>query len=265
MKKIALYILLAGLILGLTGCVEEDFEAYETEETDTEETDEEASLIDELIEIWNEEDGEEEDEEEEEKEEESETEEAAPDEEEEDKDTASEEEPAENDKTEKEEKTEDEGTGNRVTVDIPASELSDEAIRFRTVTLDNKEVGQEIFSDYDITVVHVWGTFCGPCIAEMGDYAEFYKELPDNVNLIGIVCDVYDGINNNVKEAKNILNDAGAEFTNLRTSDDIYDLTASLQYVPSSFFVDGEGHIIGKILDGADFKDTRKVLDGYLK
>ncbi|WP_026494925.1 TlpA family protein disulfide reductase [Butyrivibrio sp. WCD3002] len=150
------------------------------------------------------------------------------------------------------------------TVNIPESEISDKQLSFKTVSLDNNVVDQSIFADYDITVVHVWGTFCSPCIAEMGDYASFYKELPENVNLVGIICDVYDGIDSNVSDANSILKDAGAEFMNLRISNDLYDITKSLQYVPSSFFVDRNGHVIGEMMDGAGFEQTKSRLESYL-
>ena len=155
--------------------------------------------------------------------------------------------------------------GNTVTVSIPASELSGGTIRFKTLTLDNAEITQDVFSDYDLTIVHVWGTYCQPCISEMGDYAELYRELPDNVNLIAIVCDVYDGIDRNVSDAKSILSDAGAEFVNMRTSDDVYNLIADLQYIPSSFFVDRDGHLIGTMLNGASFSETVSQLNEYLE
>ena len=155
--------------------------------------------------------------------------------------------------------------GNTVTVSIPASELSGVTIRFKTLTLDNAEITQDVFSDYDLTIVHVWGTYCQPCISEMGDYAQLYRELPDNVNLIAIVCDVYDGIDRNVSDAKSILSDAGAEFVNMRTSDDVYNLIADLQYIPSSFFVDRDGHLIGEMLNGASFSETVAQLNEYLE
>ena len=154
--------------------------------------------------------------------------------------------------------------GNGVTVNIPSSEVSADALTFKTVTLDNEEISQDIFSDYDITIVHVWGTFCMPCIAEMGEYAALYNELPENVNLIGIICDVYDGLDSNVSQANDILGNAGAEFTNLRSSDDLYGILSNFQYVPSSFFVDSEGHVIGELMDGAGINDTKNRLDGYL-
>ncbi len=155
--------------------------------------------------------------------------------------------------------------GNTVSVNIPASDISDNVLKFKTLTLDNKEVTQDIFADYDLTVVHMWGTYCMPCIKEMGDYAAFYKDLPDNINMIAIVVDVYDGIDNNVSSANKILGDAGAEFVNIRVSDSLYDLLKSIQYVPSSAIVDSNGHIVGQVMDGASFEETKSRLNGYLK
>lgn len=155
--------------------------------------------------------------------------------------------------------------GNTVSVNIPASDISDNVLKFKTLTLDNKEVTQDIFADYDLTVVHMWGTYCMPCIKEMGDYAAFYKDLPDNINMIAIVVDVYDGIDNNVSFANKILGDAGAEFVNIRVSDSLYDLLKSIQYVPSSAIVDSNGHIVGQVMDGASFEETKSRLNGYLK
>ena len=150
-------------------------------------------------------------------------------------------------------------------VNIPASEITDRTLTFKTVTLDNETVSQDIFKDYDLTIVHLWGTFCQPCIAEMGEYAKLYQELPDNINLIGIVNDVYDGLDSNVSRAHEILGNAGAEFVNVRTSDDLYDIVSEFQYVPSSFFVDREGHIVGSVLDGAGIDETVSRLKTYLE
>ncbi len=163
-----------------------------------------------------------------------------------------------------EEKSGLEEGGNKAAVKIPESALSKTTLSFVTTTLDQQTVTQDVFSDYDITIVHVWGTFCPPCIAEMGDYASLYASLPDNVNLIGIVCDVFDGTDSSVKEANSILGNAGAEFMNLRTSESVYEITESFYYVPSSFFVDREGHVIGEMLDGAGIGDTKRELAAYL-
>ncbi len=266
MKRIALYILLAGLLLVLTGCEKEDFAENEPDAAAAEEmnAEEAASLVEDLINIWNEVDEEE-------------TEGSISDGDEEDQAEAETEAEAEAEtETDSQDKTdsgkddaeqsspEKEGSG-EAKVNIPSSELSDETLRFKTTTIDNKVVSQDIFSDYDITVVWVWGTYCSTCISEMEDYAEFYKSLPSNVNLIGMVFDVYDGIDNNVQEAKEYLGDAGAEFMNLRVSDDLYGFARLFQYLPSGFLVDSEGHIIGKIHEGAGVDEMKQILKGYLE
>ncbi len=155
--------------------------------------------------------------------------------------------------------------GNTVSVNIPASEISDKTLKFKTLTLDNKEADQNIFGDYDLTVVYIWGTYCGSCIKEMDDYAALHKDLPDNVNLMGLMVDVYDGIDSNVSDANKILDAADAEFVNIRTSDSLYDLLKQIQYIPSSVIVDREGHIIGPIMEGVSCDVTKKTLNGYLK
>ena len=42
----------------------------------------------------------------------------------------------------------------------------------------------------------------------------YIKKLPDNVNLIAIISDVYDGIDSTVPDPYSILKDAGAKFVN---------------------------------------------------
>ena len=40
-------------------------------------------------------------------------------------------------------------------------------IKFSAKDIDGKNVSEAIFADSKITMVNVWGTFCGPCIREM--------------------------------------------------------------------------------------------------
>jgi len=144
-------------------------------------------------------------------------------------------------------------------------EFDENSIMFTTVDLDGKPVTQDIFADADLTVVHVWGTFCGPCIQEMPEYAEFYQNMPDNVNLIGIVCDVSEGDAQGVQSAKDIMNDAGAGFQNLCVSDSVEPLVADFQFVPSVFFVDKNGHLVGDIMDGAAYPDMEAQLSALME
>ena len=59
---------------------------------------------------------------------------------------------------------------------------------FKTTDSNGNEVTEKIFADKDITMVNVWGTFCGPCINEMPELQKIYESLPKNANLIGITA-----------------------------------------------------------------------------
>ena len=48
-------------------------------------------------------------------------------------------------------------------------------------------VTNDIFSQADLTVVNFWGTFCNPCIDEMPELAKWNEEMPDNVQMLGVI------------------------------------------------------------------------------
>ncbi len=98
----------------------------------------------------------------------------------------------------------------------------------------------------------------------MGDYADAYSGLPDNVNLRAVVCDVYEDDPDMASHAQRILDDSGAKFLNVCLSEDLAYLIYYIQYVPSSFFVDSQGRLIGEMMDGASFDMTMDQLDRIL-
>lgn len=122
---------------------------------------------------------------------------------------------------------------------------------FTTTDLEGNTVTEKIFAGKDVTVVNVWGTYCGPCISEMPELGEWAREMPDNVQLIGIVCDVTEEGGETLELAKTILQEADAEFPCLAVSGDLSWLLYSVQGVPTTFFVDGEGRIVGRAILGA--------------
>ncbi|MCI6809084.1 MAG: redoxin domain-containing protein, partial [Spirochaetia bacterium] len=48
-------------------------------------------------------------------------------------------------------------------------------IEFSAKDINNKNITSEIFEDAELTMINIWGTFCGPCIKEMPDLAQLNK------------------------------------------------------------------------------------------
>ena len=59
---------------------------------------------------------------------------------------------------------------------------------FQTVDVAGNTVTQDIFKGKKITVVNIWGTFCPPCIEEMPELGRWAREMPQEAQIIGIVC-----------------------------------------------------------------------------
>lgn len=116
---------------------------------------------------------------------------------------------------------------------------------FSTKDLENNIVTNDVFANYDLTLVNVWGTFCGPCKAEMPDLEAAYKEYATKkCNVIAITIDLSEDDNSNLELAKEILKDAGCSFKALYNVADFDKVTSMLSGVPATFFVDKNGEII---------------------
>ena len=126
---------------------------------------------------------------------------------------------------------------------------------FETVTLDGTAVTQDIFQEADLTMVNIWGTFCGPCISEMPDLGELADEYAEKgVQIVGIVSDVTDPGN---EEAKAIVEETGADYTHIVTDPSMLDgYLAGVQVVPTTVFVNSEGKKVGDIYTGAKSKEV---------
>lgn len=119
---------------------------------------------------------------------------------------------------------------------------------FNAKTITGKDISDNIFADYDVTMVSIWATWCKPCVNEMAELEELYKSLPENVNLITICSDA--DTQNDL--AKKILETKGATFDTIVADDTIRnDIVYNYNAFPTTVFVDKEGNIIGDLMLGA--------------
>ena len=121
---------------------------------------------------------------------------------------------------------------------------------FTATDLEDNEVSQEILADYDLPLVNVWATFCGPCLREMPSLGELAAEYqPQGVNIIGIVSDTLTSEGeldeDQVDLARDLVEETKAEYTHLLPSQDLFGLLGQIYAVPTTFFVDSEGNQVG--------------------
>ena len=135
---------------------------------------------------------------------------------------------------------------------------------FSTTDMDGNKVTNDIFADYDLTVVNFWATYCNPCIDELPELAEWKKELPDNVNLIGLLVDVDEKGSEQYKLAERIISQTGADYQHLIATEEFDDIISNLVGVPTTFFVDSTGKIIGEPFAGADVSAYKQTVEDYL-
>ncbi len=126
-------------------------------------------------------------------------------------------------------------------------------VTFETVDLAGNPVNSaELFSQYELTMVNLWGTFCGPCKQEMPGLEELNRKMKErNIAVIGVVVDIA-GPNDRelIEEAEEIAARTGVTYPNLLPWDGI-DTAMPSMYIPTTYFVDPEGHIVGEAAVGA--------------
>lgn len=138
---------------------------------------------------------------------------------------------------------------------------------FKTKTLDGEEVDQDIFAKADLTMVNIWGTFCGPCIREMPELGELSREYADKgFQMVGIISDVSQPEDDTALE---IVKKTEADYTHLVIPKDAnmqYRILKNAQVVPTTIFLDKDGNQVGDTYPGAKSKKQwTAVIDEMLE
>ena len=136
---------------------------------------------------------------------------------------------------------------------------------FETKTLDGEPADQNIFSEADLNMVNIWGTFCSPCIQEMPDIAELAEEYEEKgVRVIGIISDVTEPEN---EAALQIVEKTKADYTHLLISETLWNnYLMYVQAVPTTVFLDSDGKQVGESYVGARGKEEwAAIIDEKLK
>lgn len=99
-----------------------------------------------------------------------------------------------------------------------------------------------------VVFINFWATWCPPCIVEMPDINDLYKELEEDDDIVFLMI----SLDQSFDKAKQFLEKKGFDFN-------IYKVEGSIpkelqtQAIPTTFVVDTEGHIAQKHLGAQSY------------
>ena len=142
---------------------------------------------------------------------------------------------------------------------------------FETTDIDGNTYTEKVFSDYDLTLVNAFTTWCSPCVNEMPELEKLYEEMKNQgVGVVGMVLDTIgnDGSTDEdtVKKAQALKEKTGVTYPLLiPDADYLNGRISGLQSFPESFFVDKDGNIVGDAIMGSnDFEGWKEAVEAQL-
>lgn len=134
-----------------------------------------------------------------------------------------------------------------------------DTVDFKAITLDGKEVGNEVFAAKDYSIVNVWSTVCKLCLLMLPDLLEWKNELPENVQLLHLTAE-REGI---AHLDRTLLSQEIEKFGLDPDHVLLYDngfskvIDIMLSATPMTFVVDPTGNIVGSVILGPDVEPIK--------
>ena len=113
-----------------------------------------------------------------------------------------------------------------------------------------------------VLVVDFWATWCGPCIKEIPEYAEFWrKNQTRGVEVLGVVME-----SGSPDDILDFVREYRIPYRQLLGDDEIASEFGVNQGLPTTFVIDGEGVIRSKILGSppTKFEKLQETVDAAL-
>lgn len=132
-------------------------------------------------------------------------------------------------------------------------------IRFLTTDFDGNGWDETCFFDAKVTMINLWAYWCGPCVGEIPEIDKLSHDYADRqVQILGITYPEEEFDNREAAKELKI------SYPILFYTED-FDRYMDSGYLPTTIFVDSEGHVLGEPVIGArDYAEWAEMLDGFL-
>lgn len=142
---------------------------------------------------------------------------------------------------------------------------------FSTTDVNGEGYTNDYFSQYDLTLVNAFTTWCSPCIGEMPDLEKFKQEMESRgIGMAAFALDTVsgDGEENTsaIKLAQQLIKKADLTFPILKPDETALNgRLKGIDSYPESFFVDRNGNIVGDTYAGSrSFEEWKEIAEKEL-
>ena len=133
---------------------------------------------------------------------------------------------------------------------------------FSAKTVSGEDISSDVFKESKLTVVNVWGSWCGPCVQEIPELQKLYESMKDkDVNVIGLAQDA----GTDLDAVKEIIDKNKVTYQNIVPEGATEDFVMSIMAFPTTFFVDSDRNIVGVIQGGRNLEAFTAAVEGVLE
>lgn len=152
-----------------------------------------------------------------------------------------------------------------------SSEDADSVGSFETTGIGGDTYTEKVFSDYDLTLVNIFTTWCSPCVNEIPELEKLYQEMKDSgVGVVGVVLDTVDSDGNQdedtVEKAETLREKTEASYPFLIPDSTMMNGRLNgISAFPETFFVDKDGNVVGDTYTGShSLEEWKEIVEKEL-
>lgn len=137
-------------------------------------------------------------------------------------------------------------------------------LQFSALTSEGEEFTSDRLAESKLTMINVWGTFCGPCLNEMPDLGEIAAQYDaSEFQLIGIVSDVMEEASESeLENLKGIIEETGATYPHLLLNEELYmNLVGASEYVPTTYFFNQDAELLTYVVGAKSKEDWISIIE----